>query len=116
MSRRLGTLVLAASLVGSAVTGQVVVTAPNADARIELPPGEGRVLRLVAPMASVFIANPEVADIQIRSPAMLYLTALSSGETTLFAVDAEDRVLVATTIIVRDRIRIFRGDAAANVE
>ena len=116
MTRRLVTLVLAASLVGSAVTGQVLVTAPEAEARIELPPGEGRLLRLEAPMASVFIANPEVADIQIRSPGILYLTALSSGETTLFAVDAEDRVLLATSIIVRDRIRIFRGDAAANVE
>ena len=73
-------------------------------------------LQFDAPVVSVFVANPEVADIQIRSPAMLYLIALASGETTLFAVDAEDRVLLATTIIVRDRIQIFRGDAAANVD
>ena len=46
--------------------------------------------------SSLFVANPEVADIEVKSPRLLYLTGVGVGETTLFAVDENDNVLMST--------------------
>ncbi|MHA1572181.1 MAG: pilus assembly protein N-terminal domain-containing protein, partial [Alphaproteobacteria bacterium] len=61
---------------------------------------KGRLIRIRRPAATVFIADPAIADIQIKSPTLLYVFGKKAGETTLFAVDAKDRVLVNLTISV----------------
>ena len=37
------------------------------------------------PFSSLFVANPEVADVEVKSPRLVYLTGVGVGETTLFA-------------------------------
>lgn len=59
-----------------------------------LEAGKGTLIRLPRPANTVFVANPDVADVQIKSPSLIYITAKSPGETALYAVDAEDRVLL----------------------
>ena len=54
--------------------------------------GKGTLIRLTAPAATVFIANPDVADVQVKSPSLIYITAKSPGETVIYAVDASDRI------------------------
>jgi len=75
---------------------------------ILLEVGKGTLLRLDRPASTVFIANPDVADVQIKSPALIYLNAKSAGETVLYAVDAEDKVLLNSPIRVEQDISRLR--------
>jgi pilus assembly protein CpaC len=59
--------------------------------RLEL--NKGQLVRLARPAVSVFIADPKVADVQVKSPTLVYVFAKQAGETTLFAVDGNDRLL-----------------------
>jgi len=67
---------------------------------IEIESGKGALVRLDEPAASVFIAEPEIADLQVKSPRLFYVFGLRPGETTLYAVDEQDRVLLNRRIAV----------------
>ena len=68
----------------------------------------GRLVRLDAPASTVFIANPEIADVQVKSPSLIYLMGKQPGQTTLFAVDAQERVLANIDISVTHNIDRLR--------
>jgi len=55
---------------------------------------KGQLVRLERPAAAVFVADPELADVQAHSPTLVYVFGRRSGTTTLFAVDANERVLL----------------------
>ena len=61
---------------------------------------QGRLVRLDRPAASVFIADPEVADVQVKSPQIIYVFGKKTGETSLFAVDDRDQVVVGMPVVV----------------
>ncbi|HVH81667.1 MAG TPA: type II and III secretion system protein family protein [Stellaceae bacterium] len=65
-----------------------------------LEAGKGTLLRLSAPAATVFIANPDIADVQVKSPQLIYLSAKAPGETVVYAVDAADNVLLHSPVRV----------------
>src|SRR5260370_42222317 len=44
-------------------------------APIVLEIGKGTLIRLTAPAATVFIANPDAADVQVKSPSLIYISA-----------------------------------------
>ena len=69
-------------------------------APILLEAGKGTLIRLERPAATVFIANPEIADVQVKTPSLIYLSAKAPGETALYAVDPDDRVLLNTVVRV----------------
>jgi len=103
-----------ASLIGaqaSAVAQNATVVRGGGIMAIEAK--KGRLLRIRRPIATVFVADPKIADIQVKSPTLIYIFAKRAGETTLFAVDKEDRVLVNLTIQVRHNLstlnRTLRG-------
>ena len=58
--------------------------------------GTGQLIRVDEEFSSLFVANPEVADVEVKSPRLMYLTGVGVGETTLFAVDDNDNVLMST--------------------
>jgi pilus assembly protein CpaC len=62
--------------------------------------GKGTLLRLPRPAATVFIANPDVADVQVKSPTLVYISAKTTGETVIYAVDDKDEVLLNAPIRV----------------
>ena len=77
---------------------------------ISLEAGKGMLIRLSSAANTVFIANPEVADVTIKTPSLIYLIAKTPGETVLYAVDAEDRVLLNAPVRVEhDLSRVRRG-------
>ncbi len=87
-----------------AVFGAVLWPAPSAtlaeeraitqsDGRIEIARHQGRLVRLSAPAASVFIANPEIADVTVKSSRMVYVFGKTPGVTTLFAVGRNENVI-----------------------
>jgi pilus assembly protein CpaC len=73
-----------------------------------LEAGKGTLIRLPRPAATVFIANPDVADVQVKSPAMIYVNAKTPGETVLYAVDADDNVLLNAPIRVEHDVSRLR--------
>ncbi|CAK0747521.1 pilus assembly protein CpaC [Azospirillaceae bacterium] len=66
--------------------------------RLEI--GKSALVRLPKAAVSVYIANPEVADIQVMSPTMIYVFGKKSGETDLFATDADEKILAHRKIEV----------------
>jgi pilus assembly protein CpaC len=69
---------------------------------------KGTLIRLPRPAATVFIANPDVADVQVKSPSMIYVNAKTPGETVLYAVDADDNVLLNAPIRVEHDVSRLR--------
>ena len=69
-------------------------------AELKLPIGEGQLIRLSRPAASVFVADTEIADVHVRSPRLIYVMAKAPGATTLFAIDDSERVIMGTDILV----------------
>ncbi|MBV9964537.1 MAG: type II and III secretion system protein family protein [Alphaproteobacteria bacterium] len=82
---------------------------------ILLEAGKGTLIRLSRPAATVFIANPDVADVQVKSPSLIYVNAKSPGETVLYAVDADDNVLLNAPIRVEHDLSRLRESLHALV-
>jgi pilus assembly protein CpaC len=61
--------------------------------RLALESGQGRLIRLDKPAATVFIADPKVADVQVKSPTLIYVVGKTAGSTSLFAVDSHDQMI-----------------------
>jgi pilus assembly protein CpaC len=61
---------------------------------------EGKLIRLNSDADSVFIANPGVADVSVKSPRLVYLFGKQPGETSLFAVDNNENVIANMRILV----------------
>ena len=55
---------------------------PKAGESLALELNEGQLVRFDRPAASVFITNPSVADVNVRSPQLVYLFGRSPGKTT----------------------------------
>jgi pilus assembly protein CpaC len=74
---------------------------------------KGRLLRVKRQISTIFVADPAIADIQVKSPTLIYIFGKRTGETTLFAVDKDDRVVLNLTIRVRHNLsnlnRTLRG-------
>jgi len=82
---------------------------PATGQRIILEVNKGTLERLAGPAATVFVANPEIADVQVKSPTLIYITAKAPGETVIYAVDASDNVLLNAPILVEHDISRLRS-------
>jgi pilus assembly protein CpaC len=82
---------------------------PPNGGRITLEVNKGTLVRLAGPAATVFVANPEIADVQVKSPTLVYISAKSPGETVIYAVDATDSVLLNAPILVQHDISRLRS-------
>jgi pilus assembly protein CpaC len=97
---------LAAVSAQAALQGRAVPT--NGDP-IAIELSEGQLLRLDRAMSSVFIANPEIADVTAKSERLLYLFGKRVGTTTLFALDANDNVIANVTVTVNHNLTRLQG-------
>ncbi len=84
------------------------VLAPEPDRTVAMPVGSGQLIRVDREFSSLFVANPDVADVEVKSPRLLYLTGVGVGETTLFAVDDNDDVLMSAVIKVTHNLNALR--------
>ena len=48
---------------------------------LQLEVSKGKLVRLDAPARTVFVADPAIADIQVKSPRLIYLLAKKPGQT-----------------------------------
>jgi pilus assembly protein CpaC len=82
---------------------------PANGGRITLEVNKGTLVRLSGPAATVFVANPDIADVQVKSPTLVYISAKAPGETVIYAVDASDSVLLNASILVEHDISRLRS-------
>ena len=69
--------------------------------RLELETGAGQLLQLSAPAASVFVADPKVAEVHPANAGTLFLFGVGPGRTSVVAVDATGAALLDSQVIVR---------------
>jgi pilus assembly protein CpaC len=95
-----------AAAVALAATGAAtpaIAPAQTAASRmIELDTNQGRLITLPRPISDVFVANPAIADIQVRSPTQIYLVAKATGQTTVSATTKGGAIVFAATVRVGD--------------
>lgn len=105
LARGLAAAAVALLACGMAITPPAVAAeflAPDGDVVLEIR--KGQLIRLDRPAAAVFVADPEVADVQAHSPTLVYVFGRRSGTTTLFAVDEGEEVLLRREIVVEHHL------------
>jgi len=92
-----------------AARGTGATQIPANGGRIVLEVNKGTLVRLSGPAATVFVANPDIADVQVKSPTLVYISAKAPGETVIYAVDASDSVLLNAPILVEHDLSRLRS-------
>ncbi len=110
MIRRLNTvrtIALAAAIAFAAIPAPHLsasqIVSPTG-APIALDVSKGVIIRLDRPCSSVFVADPDIADVQLKSPTILYVMGKGAGSTTIYAVDQQDAVLLNSRVEVHQDI------------
>ncbi len=67
---------------------------------IDVEINKGTPVHLGSPAASVAIADPSIADVQVISPRLLMVAGRGVGETSILVVDSKDNVILQGTINV----------------
>jgi len=82
---------------------------------ISLRVSAGTLLQSPRPLASVFIANPEIANVQAPGEGtakdVLFVFGRAPGKTTLYAIDIDGHVALSQTVEVTGpkTVRVMRG-------
>ncbi|HET6521569.1 MAG TPA: type II and III secretion system protein family protein [Geminicoccaceae bacterium] len=92
------------------------------DGAVALEVRKGRVIQLDRPAAGVFVADPEIADVQVQSPTLIYLFGRRTGTTSVYAVGEDGGVLLRRDVVVshsltrlREALRLLAPDAEIQV-
>lgn len=72
----------------------------GADAEVKLEAGGGRLVRLSRPASTVFVADPKIADVHVKSPTLVYVVGKVPGATSLFAIDGKEQMIANLAILV----------------
>lgn len=97
---------LALALASAAVTAAPTTvsaqagTTAAAPVTVQVSTNRGRLITLARPMSDLFVANPEIADVQVRSPTQLYVFGKKPGETTVSATAKGGAVVYAANVRV----------------
>jgi pilus assembly protein CpaC len=105
---------LAASVNRPAAAAEVI---PVSGEPITIEINEGNLVRIEKPASAVFVANPKIADVVVKSPRLIYVMGRVPGETTLYAVDDQERVLLNVKLVVThnlSRLRTAMADLVPN--
>jgi len=70
------------------------------DESMNLIADEGQAIRISSPVTSIFVANPDIADVQVKSSQLLYVFGKRVGRTSFYAVDAQDNIIVSRQLVV----------------
>jgi pilus assembly protein CpaC len=92
---------------GQAFGRSEIVSTQQPTLRLEV--NKGTAIRLPGPATTVFVAAPDIADVQVKSPGMIYVFAKKPGDTVLYAVDGQDRVLLNTIVSVTSPLSRIKG-------
>ncbi len=90
-----------AAVPATTATAQQVVS-PSQD--IVLSIGRGELVTVPGTMTDVFVANENVADVQVKSQRQLYVFGRAGGETTIYASNAAGTVIWSANVRVGSNI------------
>lgn len=71
---------------------------------VQVANGKGRLITLQRPVTDIFISNPSVADVHVRTPTELYVFGKGVGDTTISATGANGEVVFSATVRVGNNI------------
>lgn len=89
--------------------------------RHEVEINKGKLVRLPSNASTVVVADPEIADVQVLSPTLIYLSGRRVGETSVLAIDGTDKVVLDGTVAVTHNLSKLKDSISttlpeANVE
>ncbi|MFW0777342.1 MAG: type II and III secretion system protein family protein [Rickettsiales bacterium] len=84
------------------IAGASMAIAAEDYVRVEI--NKGRMVKLDRPANSVVVADPETADVQVVSPKLLFIHGRKIGETSIYAIDANDDTILNATVDVTHNI------------
>lgn len=67
---------------------------------IALETNRGVLIRLDRPANDIFVANPSIADVQVKSPLLIYIYGTTVGETTFYALDGKGVMIYSAAVSV----------------
>ncbi|MGX5806166.1 type II and III secretion system protein family protein [Bradyrhizobium sp. Arg314] len=79
------------------------------NATLNLTSSLGKTVRLPAPAATIFVADPSIADYQAPSNKTIFVFGKKSGRTTLFALNDNGEALAELQIVVTQPIGDLRA-------
>lgn len=83
--------------------------APAAATAMTLSVGEGNLIRVEGEPSTIFVADPEIADMQVPSAGAILVLGRRTGTTTLYALDSAGKQLLKETIVVRHNLAELQG-------
>ncbi len=96
---------------GAPAAAQEMVIAPSGHIGLDLR--EGKVISVATPLGSVFVADPEIADVSLQSPTAVYIFGKSVGQTTVFLSDEAGNVVSGRTVTVSHDVATINAAVAA---
>jgi pilus assembly protein CpaC len=102
----LGTSLVCLSLFipASSSAAEKTKTSEYTDKKLNIEVGKGQIIRLKSPAASVFVADPAIADIQVKSPHLIYVIGKKQGETNLYALSSDDKMIYSGSLAVNHNL------------
>ena len=91
-------VVLAGPIVGAVPVPAAEVIPTAQDMVIEL--NQGQLVRIDRAASAVFVANPAIAEVAVKSPHLIFVFAKKPGVTTLYAVDQNENVVANLRLVV----------------
>ncbi len=109
-SRWLLSGLFAACLVTATGMANAAVPADQPDKPFTVAPGsaltitisQGKLVTLPGPAASVFVADPNVANVQVPLPNKVFVFGVKAGRTTVYALGSDGTQLASFLVIVRN--------------
>jgi len=112
---------LVASETAQAQQGATIVRQGGVDLEIDIH--RGILLRLDRDAENIFIVNPAIADVDVKSPRLIYVFGRAVGETTIYAIDENEEVIYSAGVVIRqnfdevlDALARLLPDATLTVE
>jgi pilus assembly protein CpaC len=68
--------------------------------QVRVAVSSGTIIEFPRPARSVFIADPNIADVQVPSPGSVIVFGRKPGQTTLFAIGTDDKPIAAIQVMV----------------
>jgi pilus assembly protein CpaC len=76
------------------------VNISNPNSNIALAVGRGKLITLPSPIEDIFIADNDIADVQVRSPRQIYIFGKKGGQTSFYATSASGKVVYSAEVAV----------------
>lgn len=92
-------LVLGLAIGLAPARAQEVVTPSGPPLRLDV--GKGTLIELDHNADTVFVADPAIADVRVKTPRLIYLFGKAPGDTSLYAVDGNQHVMLSRPVEVQ---------------